>query len=439
VPVPAPRRRLERLVALALAVQLTVGVVAALRLQPTSGRPVPDTRTRAANARNLVPGRTSQVEALLAARATALLQRDRQAFLATVDPHATTFLARQGVVFDNLAGVPLASWHYDVDPTQQRPHTTVLDTLRGTWWAPDVTLRYALVGYDRSPTLQPQGLTFVQRLGHWYVAADDDFTTSPTARELWDGGPVQVGRGTSCLVLGHPRSARLIRSLTGECDQAVPRVTAVWGTGWSRKVVLLVPDTTAELARLVPDAGDLSQIAALATAELVSPGSGYHPVGDRVLVNPHTFSSLGPLGRRVVLTHEVTHVASRRSTGLQLSTWFVEGLADYVGYHGVQVPLALAAEELRGDVREGRVPARLPLDGDFDGARKDLAQTYEMSWLAVVLMAQRYGQAAMLRVYRDTGADTRTGALDRAMRKDLHVTLSAFTRTWRADLRARLS
>ncbi len=439
MPVPAPRRRLERLVALALAAQLTVGVLAAVRLQPASLRSVPDARARAANARTLAPGRTSQVEAMLAARSTALLHRDRQAFLATVDPNAAAFLRRQGTVFDNLAGVPLASWHYDLDPTQMRPHTAQLDTLRGTWWSPDVTLRYSLAGYDRTPTLQPQGLTFVQRLGHWYVAADDDFTSTPTARELWDGGPVAVGRGRSCLVLGHPRSRKLIRSLLGECDKAVPRVTAVWGTGWSQKVVLLAPDSTAELARIVPDAGDLSQIAALATAELVSPGSGYHPVGDRVLINPRNFTSLGPLGRRVVLTHEVTHVASRGSTGNEVPTWFVEGLADYVGYRGVQVPLVLAAEELRRDVRRGKVPARLPVDGDFDGARKDLAQIYEMSWLAVVLMAKTYGQAAMLKVYRNAGADTDTGALDRALRTDLHVTLAAFTQTWRADLRARLS
>ncbi len=442
MPPTASRRRVERFLAAAVSAQLLVAGAVAVGLQPghtakAASRP----SGRVVNGRTDVQVRTAAVQALLQRRATAVLRKDRRGFLATVDPLSAAFRGRQARLLDALHDVPLASWAYDLDTDLERGHTAALDARWGTWWAPDLTLRYALKGFDERPTVQPQGLTFVRRGTRWYVGSDVDFATSghPTTRDLWDGGPVVVVRGAACLVLSHPGNAPLARSLVSDCDAAVPRVTAVWGTAWSRKVVLLVPDTTAELARIVPDAGELGQIAAVATAELLDPSAGYHPVGDRVLVNPSNFRELGSIGRRVVLTHEVTHVASRRATGAQVPTWLVEGLADYVGYQGVRVPLSLSAQELGAEVRAGRVPRALPVDAAFAGSRKDLAQTYEQSWLAVVLIARTYGQPALLRVYRDTGADPTDGSLGRALARDLHTTLFAFTGAWRADLRRQLS
>lgn len=443
MPPNASRRRVERVLAVGLSAQLLVAGVAAVELQPgpsskVASRPV---AVQVVNGRADVQARTASVRALLHARATAVLRKDRLGFLATVDPLSAAFRGRQAKLVDALHDVPLASWSYELDATHDRAHTAALDAHWGTWWAPDVTLRYALESFDQRPTVQPQALTFVRRGTRWYVGSDDDFATSghSTTRDLWDGGAVVVVRGVACLVLSHPGHAALARSLVDDCDAAVPRVSAVWGRGWSRRVVLLVPDTTRELARIVPDSGELGQIAAVATAELLAPSTGYHPVGDRIIVNPSNFRELGSVGRRVVLTHEVTHVASRGASGAQVPTWLVEGLADYVGYQGVRVPLSVSAEELRADVRAGRVPRALPVDAAFAGSRKDLAQTYEQSWLAVVLIARTYGQPALLRLYRDTGADTADGSLGRAMVRDLHTSLLAFTMDWRADLRRRLS
>jgi hypothetical protein len=421
-----------------LVLQLGVGVVSAVELRPTA--PAPKARAAVINGSVVRDVRTRAVRALLAARSTAVLHHDKAAFLATIDPTAKAFRARQGAVIAALRDVPLASWTYEIDPERGRAHTPALDALRGTWWSPDIVLHYALAGFDPTPTSEPQSLTFVQRAGRWYLAADDDFdsTDHPTTRDMWDGGPVVVARGAACLVLSHPRSRAFATVLARECDLAVPRVTAVWGTGWSRRVVLVVPDSAAELTRMVPDAGDLSQISAVATAALVGPSYEYHPVGDRVIVNPENFTDLRPIGRRVVLAHEITHVASRRATGPQVPTWLVEGLAEYVGYQGVPLSVRVAASELRADLRRGLLPKHLPVDTAFNGSRKDLPQSYEMSWLAVVLMAKTYGRAAVLRVYRDTGADLSQGALDRAMRRVLHTSLPAFTAAWRVDLTARL-
>lgn len=433
------RRSSEPWLAVALAALLVVGVAAVVGRQPGDRRQA--VRTEAVNLRVSPAGRTGAIQALLAARSEAVLQNNKKAFLAEIDPAAVDFRARQSQLIDALRDVPLASWTYQLDAARSRPHTAALDALRGTWWAPDITLRYAIAGYDRSASLAPQGLTFVQRHDRWYLAADDDFagTGHPTGRDVWDGGRVLSSIGTACLVLSHPQHRTLALALVSECDAAVLRVTAVWGSDWARRVVLVVPDSTAELTRMVPEAGDLSQIAAVATAELVDPSTGYHPVGDRVIVNPANFVDLSAIGRRVVLTHEVTHVASRAVTGPQVPTWFVEGLADYVGYQGANLPLAVSAEELRTDMRAGRLPQHLPLNSAFNGSRKDLAQTYEMSWQAVVVMARTYGQSAMLAVYRDTGADLAQNALARAVAKDLHTSLPAFIAAWIANLKKLLS
>jgi hypothetical protein len=431
----------ERWISGALALQLAVSTLASLAL---SGDPQPQAEsvapaTSVLNARVDVRARAVAVQDLLAARAAAVRRHDRTAFLSTVDPHATAFRALQASYIDALELVPLGRWDYQLDAYHEQPHTATLDRLRGQWWAPDVTLRYALAGFDDRPTLQQQTLTFVLRRGRWYVASDSDFGTARrTGRSLWDGGPVQVRTGRFCLVLSHPGHPQLTDQVADECEAAVPRVTSVWGPGWAQKVVVLIPSSVPELSSLLPGAGDLSQIAALATAELLSPGKGYHPVGDRVLINPTTFAQLGRLGRRVVVTHEVTHVASRPVTGPSAPTWLVEGLADYIGYRDTGVPVAVAAEELRSDIRSGTLPTALPADTAFDGARSDLAQSYEMSWLAVRLLARQYGEKQLLELYRTAGADPRRDAFARALTRSTGLTMSAFVTAWRAELRRTL-
>lgn len=437
----SPLRRAERLVAAGIALQLVVALPTALTQAPHRHRPLASAPARPDAVRRGESERFAAVRALLARRAAAVLRHDKRAFLADLDPSQQEFVAQQSALFDHLAPVRFASWGYTVDPSSERPHTAALDRARGSWWAPDVVLRYALAGYDRTPAQLQQGFTFVQRGDRWLLASDSDFAGAgqATQRDLWDGGPVRLISTGSCLVLSHPDGVRLAALALRECDAAVPRVTAVWGPAWSRHVVLLVPSSTKELQRLVPDIGDVSNIAAVATAELVDPATGYHPVGDRVVVNPQSFAELGPVGRRVVLTHEVTHVASRAATGPEVPTWFVEGLADYVGFLGTGVPLRLSALELRRAMRAGHVPTALPSDDAFRGGRSDLASTYEQSWLAVTLLVRTYGLARVLKLYRDIGASGSSPvAVDFVFDRDLHTTVAAFTRSWTASLRSSL-
>jgi hypothetical protein len=419
-----------------------LGGLVALRLHddaPPTSAPI---RGRVAPSAELDAARQAAVRELLAVRANAIRDRDREAWLSTIEPTQTEFLAKQGELFDALAEVPLSDWSYRLDPESAPPPNVDLDPVRGAgWWAPGVVLSYRIEGYDDVPTREQQRLTFVPRGLAWFLAADDDFAGAgrDTTRGLWDSGPVIVTRGQSCIVLGHPGSRSVMRRVATAIDAAVPRVTGVWGEAWSQRVVALVPSSQEELSRVVGGKGDYSQIAAVATAELTDEGAGYQPVGDRIVVNPPNFSKLGTIGRRVVLTHEVTHVATRAASGPATPAWLVEGFADYVGYRGVRVPYSVSAAELRTAVRRGRVPDGLPSDAEFAGGNADLAQVYEEAWLAVSLLADRHGEEELLHFYRTVGrAGAPPTAVADAFRSLWGTTIAEFTEEWQRDLVTRL-
>ncbi len=433
--VAVPRRL--RLLAAVLGLELVVAGTTVAHRAPDGAAPASVARGRPPVA---TTERVAAVRALLERRAAAVLTRDRAAFLADVDPASTGFLERQAGLFDDLAGVPLTAWTYAVEPAAEEAGDPVLDARYGTWWAPRVVLGVALEGIDADPAESRQALTFVRRQDRWYLAADDDFAArgSATARELWDGGPVAVVRGARSLVLGHPASLEQMRRTADEVDAAVPRVSAVWGTDWSQRVAVVVPADAAELARLVTTSGSLAPLAALAVAVPVRGGTALG--GDRVLVNPPNLAVLSDVGRRVVLAHEVTHVASRAWTGPATPSWLSEGLADEVGFRDTQVPVRVAATELAAQVRAGRLPAALPADAAFSTDDAGLSAAYQQAWSAVRLLVRTYGTPAVVAFYRDLGrrADT-PGAVDEALRERLGTDLTAFTAAWRADLEQQLS
>ncbi len=433
-----------RLLALAVVVQLAAGLLSAALL---SERPAAEPSTTQVRARAVpvapVQDRASAVEALLEQRAAAVLAADREAFLAGVDPAAEQLLARQVALFDALSEVPLASWSYVLDRTSASPPDARLDAAhgRGQWWAPQVSLQYALEGVDARPVSTDQHLTFVLREDRWLLGADDDFARHgrDTPRALWDRGPVVAVRDGGALVLGRPDQEPLLREVAALTAAAVPVVTAVWGP-WSQRVAVLVPSSADELASML-GGSDVSQIAAVATAELRGGAGTHDPTGDRVLINPETFGGLGQLGRRVVLTHEVTHVATRRASGPAVPAWLAEGFADHVGYLDVELPVSVSARHLAREVRAGTLPAALPDAAAFDGSSLRLSETYEASWLAVRLLVQQHGLPAVLRFYRSVGA-ARTGtpeeAVERGLREVLGTSTAAFTASWRAAVQRQL-
>ena len=189
----------------------------------------------------------------------------------------------------------------------------------------------------------------------------------------------------------------------------------------------------------------------MTVGDISSGGSDTGPAGaDRVLVNPAGMSRLGAVGRRVVVTHEMTHAAIRASTLRPVPVWLSEGMADYVGYQGVELTRQEIAADVLALVRKGAGPTHLPTNEDFDPARTTIAPAYSSSWLACSLIADTYGVKKLVATYRQAaggealvpGAQAPAGAADvdpavatdRAFRSVLGTSTQQFTVTWRAYL-----
>lgn len=377
---------------------------------------------------------------LLDRRAAAFRAHDRAAYLATVDPRAAGFVSAQAAGFDNASRIPFASWEYDL----VTPEAFALAPERraelggGAVFTAHVDLLFRIAGFDTAPVRSPQYLTFVQRDGTWYLAADTDGTGHDLhgTAQVWDLGPVDVLRNDLGIVLGVGAGADLA-SYQRDIATAVPDVAKVWGREWPGRAVVVVPGDQSQMARLLgAEPQKYARIAAVTTGER---GAGADAAAaDRIIVNPDAFRELGPVERRVVMTHEITHVASRAFTRNWTPTWLSEGFADYVGYLNSGQTIRTAAPELRRDVRDGKIPQDLPGDEQFETTHDALPQAYEMGWLACRLIAERWGEDKLVEFYRAVGASPPTGAgqpdqrsrLAAAFHAVLGVTPADFTRSW---------
>lgn len=371
--------------------------------------------------------RLQALDQLLAARSQAVLARDKAAFMGSVDPASTAFADRQSALFDNLADVPIGEWRYEYAGDGPSLAAERLEALGESAWVARVVLVYRLADADLADVRREQYLTLVDRGGQWLVADDTDGGSSP---DLWDLGPVGVVRGERSLVLGTADLAMLKR-YARETDDAAQHVDDVWGSEWPRTVVVMVPKSQAEMARLLlrSDEAGLDQIAAVTTGEIGLDKAGTS--ADRVIANPSGFAQLGDLGRQVVLTHEITHVATRATTTQDVPIWLSEGFADYVAYADTGISRAVIAQDVLDRVRAGQPPTALPQAADFDPARGQIAPAYSGAWLAAELISRRWGQEALVTFYRTVASGT---AVDAAFSQVLGTDQAGFEREWLAYL-----
>ncbi len=343
--------------------------------------------------------RDQAVRDLLAQRSKAVTSGDRAQFLATVDPSDAAFYAKQSTLVDRLDALKFADWSYELagdgpgfspDRARVLPDRSVIVRVR---------LTYRLVGTTTS-TDREQYLTIVPRGDDWLVASDTDGSASglDTQRDLWDLGPVRTLRGDSSLIVADRRGATVaeMQKLADEADLAVHDVDEVWTGKWSRQPLVLMPRSQADMATIIDsDGAGLAQIAAVTTGAFEAGLSR----GDRIVINPASWKTLDALGRRVVLTHEMTHVATRSSSVQSVPIWLSEGFADYVAYRATPVPTAIVASDVFRKVRAGKAPDHLPDGADFDAARGDIASSYESAWLACRMISEQYGEKKLVKLY----------------------------------------
>ena len=326
--------------------------------------------------------------------------------------------------FANLAVLPITRWTYTVDST-----TSGDDATQVTLGA---VVTYRLDVDERDAVLREQ-LVLQHTDTGWRVASERG---EGGRAQPWDLGKLAVVRGRSSLVIGIGTSTATLRRYAAVADSVAEEVTAVWGEDWSGSPVIVVPSTTALLARgLGRSVASLERIAAVTTSEGGNTAARGTRAADRVWTNTPVMTSLSVLGREIVIRHETLHAAVGAAATNATPLWLEEGLAEYVGYRGSGVSLRTAAGDLITAVRAGRGPRKLPTPEDFGGAR--LAEAYESAHVACVALAEKYGVPALVEVYRLTAAGDGDAAdnLDAALREVTGQGTASLTALWSARLR----
>lgn len=373
--------------------------------------------------------------ALLDQRARAVLNADAPGILRTVSTRSVDDLEQQRILAANLTDLPLKRWEYalgaspvdDPDLVRSLQRRVGADAVVRT-----VDLTYQLDGFDIRPVESERVMAFVDEPDGWRIAADVD---TGTFLAPWDVAPLNVVRGRSVLVLS-ASSVVSTSQLTRLGDAAVREVTAIWGSAWDRKVVVVVPASQRQLGQLLRrDEANYDQLAAVATSE--RSGDSFLGAAHRVWVNPGTWGKVNPKGRAIVLRHEITHVATGAAVPGDFPIWLEEGFADYVGYRPSGVDRSIIARDLLAQARQGKVPTALPDRQDFAGASPTLSTAYEGAWWACQYLVDTYGEDALLEIYRAALADPdQAGSADRALKAVVGISEAQLTQAWRASLKA---
>ena len=193
-------------------------------------------------------------------------------------------------------------------------------------------------------------------------------TPAPTSQTL----TLRDGRTATLIPLGGARSAGLTARIAAELDSAAEAVTAFWGEGWRRDIVIVAASTDEEFAALGTPGSDIA--AATTSARIVfAPGAA--AMSDEAL--------------RIVLRHELFHYAARADTAADAPRWLTEGVADFVGRPPEERPGPGRATDL----------ARLPTDADLDTAGATRSLAYDRAWWFSRFVADRYGMPTLRRLY----------------------------------------
>ena len=187
--------------------------------------------------------------------------------------------------------------------------------------------------------------------------------------------------------LGDGRTATLLERVEAQVPDAVAAVERFWGTDWPREIVVIGTDSAAEFtAQAHLDPGrDWSDIAAVAVADAVDPVRR-SAAGQRIVLAPGA-AEMSEQSLRVVLAHELFHLAARADTATDAPRWLTEGVADFVARPAAEPPPGAGAE--------------LPTDAALDRAGPERSAGYDRAWWFARFVADTYGADALRALYED--------------------------------------
>jgi hypothetical protein len=253
------------------------------------------------------------------------------------------------------------------------------------------------------------------------IALSSARTGAPAAQSApWAEPGVSVladGTSVRLVSMGGPRTDTLLTRVRAEIGDAVGAVERFWGTDWTREIVLVATATDAQFAaaaRLEPLHGwaDIAAVAVADEVDLVNRES----TGQRIVLAPGA-SAMGDAALRIVLAHELFHLAARNDTALDAPRWLTEGVADFVARPTAPVPADAAAN------------TALPSDAELDQPGPARSAGYDRAWWFARFVSDTYGQDGLRLLYaRACGPGH--GDFGTAVRQALGADLPEVARRW---------
>ena len=384
------------------------------------------------------------IDDLLARRAIAVLERDRDAFMATVAPYSNDFVERQGRLFDAMARLPLESFGYRVAWERRGDLVRPFDERRypgaEAVSIPLTEERYRIEGFDRRDAVEDMYYTYVKSGGRWLIAEDTDLDdiTLYSARHLWDFGPLETKRSEHFLQLA-PKCRTDCESVGADfldlAERGLARAQRYWLGPWHPRVVVLVPGSGEQLERMIQSTFDLENFVAFAYST-VDGASGVDYTGHRIIPNPRALDGRSSDTVLQILAHELVHIATRDSAGPFVPIFVDEGFADYAGHDADPGALAF----FNSDVAGGLFNGELPEDFEFTvGSGTDIYRSYQKSQSAVRFFVERFGLGAFNRFYRKLGRveiapGTAAFHIDKAFRATTGLGYERFQEAWTSSI-----
>jgi hypothetical protein len=193
------------------------------------------------------------------------------------------------------------------------------------------------------------------------------------------------GRTVRLISLGGADTDAVLTRVGADIGIAVDAVERFWGTDWEREIVVVATDSDArfvEQARLDPRRR-WTDIAAVAVADEVDT-TRRTASGQRIVLAPGA-AAMTDSALRIVLAHELFHLAARADTALDAPRWITEGVADFVARPPTGVPAGTSAV--------------LPSDAALEAAGPDRSAAYDRAWWFARFVADTGGTEALRRLY----------------------------------------
>lgn len=324
-----------------------------------------------------------------------------------------------------LGKLPIEDWQYEVrslgpvSTEQGVPQVRVAAEVHWTW-----------AGFPKVHPRVERSLTFRFERGRWWLGAD---MPASARHSLWDlsapvgfalTGPVlAIGIGGSMPAGGGPASevalAEAARSRSAEIAD-IAQIARGDGLPPVAPLVVVSVASTAQIATLLGrTSASLSGLGAVSMSDEAPEEEGWGVSGNQAVsasrraesgrgsaqsiwLNEEALGSATAKARRILIRHELVHMAARAPAVEHVPLWFEEAAAQWFAYLGSGVSTARIAEPARrawGTTRALAVPMS---DGDFTG--DEVEQAYSSAWVAGHILGGRVGIEGLMRISDELAA-----------------------------------